>query len=359
MDERLAAGYAYDLPPALIAQEPAARRDGARLLVVRDDALEDRTVEALPRLLRVDDLLVLNETRVIPARLFARRESGGRIEILLLHPAGSVGYDPRAASWIALLRPAKRVRKEERLELLSRTGRSAGSAFVVAVREHGARELRFELDLPFEQMLAHSGRLALPPYIHNESDEAQERYQTVFARVPGSVAAPTAGLHLSEELLDTVAARGIEIVKLALDVGLGTFAPMQTERIDEHVMHAERYAISTHAVEAIERARSAGRRIVAIGTTVVRALEGNVAQHGALRAGEFETTLFITPGFRFRVVDAMMTNFHLPRSTLLVLVSAFAGRARILRAYRAAIERGYRFFSFGDAMLLEREGSAR
>ncbi|MHB8433792.1 MAG: tRNA preQ1(34) S-adenosylmethionine ribosyltransferase-isomerase QueA [Candidatus Tyrphobacter sp.] len=360
MDERLAACYEYDLPPALIAQEPAARREDARLLVVGDDALEDRTVAELPRLLRPGDLVVLNETRVLAARLYARRRSGGRVEILLLHPAGgSMRYDPNAASWIALVRPAKRVGEGERLELVSRGGDGAGAAVVVAALDHGVRELRFELDVPFEEMLGRVGRLALPPYIHNESDDAQERYQTVFARVPGSVAAPTASLHVTGRLLAALGAHGIEIVKLALDVGLGTFRPMQAQRIDEHVMHAERYTISPQSVQAIERARSSGRRVVAIGTTVVRALEGNVGEHGALCAGEFETALFITPGFRFRVVDAMMTNFHLPRSTLLVLVSAFAGRERILHAYRAAIERGYRFFSFGDAMLLERERSAR
>lgn len=359
MDERSVAAYDYDLPAGLIAQSPAERRDAARLMIVGDDALEDRIFAELPEILRPDDLLVLNETRVIKARLQAHRETGGRVEVLLLQPQGDRGYDPQASAWTALVRPAKRMRESERLSLHAHDGEALGSATVTRTLPGGLRELRFELALPFEELLERAGRLPLPPYIHNESDAAQARYQTVFARTPGSVAAPTAALHFTTELLDRLESRGIEIVKLCLDVGLGTFQPMRGERIDEHAMHAERYAISSDAVERITRARAAGRRIVAAGTTVVRALEGNAAEHGALVAEEGKTALFITPGFRFRVVDAMITNFHLPRSTLLVLVSAFAGRERVFRAYGAAIEGGYRFFSFGDAMFLCRAERSR
>ena len=355
MDERSITDYEYELPPALIAQEPATTRAAARLLVLAESgALEDRVFADLPALLRAGDLLVLNETRVIAARLRTRRESGGAVEMLLLHPAAAMRYDPHALSWNVLLRPAKRVREGERLAVLDREGATIATAEVTAVHEDGARDVRFVSDMPFEALLERAGRLPLPPYIHNDSDEAQARYQTVFARVPGSVAAPTAALHFTPGLLDALEARGVETTKITLDVGVGTFRPMQSERIDDHRMHAEQYALSQESVDRIESARAQGRRVVAVGTTVVRALEGNVAANGSLRAGEFATDLFITPGFAFRVVDAMITNFHLPRSTLLVLVSAFAGRERVLEAYRAAIERGYRFFSFGDAMLVSR-----
>lgn len=357
MDERFVAAFDYELPPSLIAQAPAVTRDSARLLVVGENgAFEDRIFSELPTLLRAGDLLVLNETRVIAARLRARRESGGAVEMLLLHPSGATRYDPRALSWIALLRPAKRIHDGEHLSVLDSSGATIAVAQVTAVQDDGAREVRFEGDLPFEKLLERAGRLPLPPYIHNDSDEAQARYQTVFARVPGSVAAPTAALHFTPEVLFALDAHGIEMTKLTLDVGVGTFRPMQSEYIDDHRMHAEHYALSQESVERIETARAQGRRVVAVGTTVVRALEGNVAANGSLRAGAFATDLFITPGFAFRVVDALITNFHLPRSTLLVLVSAFAGREHMLDAYRVAIERGYRFFSFGDAMLVSRRG---
>ncbi len=353
MDERLVAAYDYELPASLIAQEPAAHRDEARLMVLGRSGEEDRRFSDLPDLLEPGDLLVLNETRVIAARLHARRRSGGKVEILLLHPVGSARYDPQARSWRVLLRPAKRVHVSERLRLIDANDDAIGDAVVTATHSEGVGELRFELVADdFESYLAHAGRLALPPYIHNDSDEAQERYQTVFARVPGSIAAPTAALHFTRELFERLTASGIGMTKLTLDVGLGTFRPMQSMRLDEHEMHAEAYSITPQTLRRILETRAAGRRVVAVGTTVVRALEGNVVEHGALRAGEFTTSLFITPGFDFHVVDAMVTNFHLPRSTLLVLVSAFAGRERILRAYREAMERGYRFYSFGDAMLI-------
>ncbi len=313
-----------------------------------DEDVSHRIFSDLPDLFVAGDVLVLNETRVIAARVFGRRSrGGGRVELLLLHPAESMRYDPHATSWIALARPAKRLHAGEQIVF-----EELGSATITREFEDGLRELHFDLTLPFESFLERAGRLPLPPYIHNETDEAQRRYQTVFARIPGSVAAPTASLHFTPELLARVAERGVEIVRLVLDVGLGTFRPMKTVHLDEHAMHAERYAIPEAAASAIARAKHDGRHVVAAGTTVVRALEGNAARFGRTTAGEYETDIFIRPGFTFRVVDAMITNFHLPQSTLLVLVSAFAGRERILDAYDVAIEREYRFFSFGDAMFL-------
>jgi S-adenosylmethionine:tRNA ribosyltransferase-isomerase len=221
------------------------------------------------------------------------------------------------------------------------------------VHDDGVRDVEFALTVPFETFLERAGKLPLPPYIHNDSAEAQERYQTIFAREPGSVAAPTASLHFTERVLDEIRAKGVEIVKLVLDVGLGTFRPMQGETLDQHVMHSESFSIPERTVDAIGRAKRERRRVIAAGTTVMRALEGSAVKHGQLRAGEDETDIFITPGFHFRVVDAMITNFHLPQSTLLVLVSAFAGYDRIMRAYEEAIAREYRFFSFGDAMFID------
>jgi S-adenosylmethionine:tRNA ribosyltransferase-isomerase len=348
VDERSSAAYDYDLPTDRIAQSPSFQRDASRLMVLAGESVTHRWFRDLPLFLERGDLLVLNETRVIAARLIGTLLAAPRtIELLLLHPAESLRYDSAALRWIALARPARRLREGERVAFSA-----LGQATVTREFEQGLREIELELQIPFEEFLARAGRMPLPPYIHNDSLEAQARYQTVFARIPGSVAAPTASLHFTPELLERLERAGIEIARLTLDIGLGTFRPVRSERIEEHLMHAERYAIAPAAAQQIERARSEKRRVVAAGTTVVRALEGNVRRCGQVTAGEFTTDLFITPGFEFRVVDAMITNFHLPRSTLLILVSAFAGRARILRAYAQAIERGYRFYSFGDAMLI-------
>jgi S-adenosylmethionine:tRNA ribosyltransferase-isomerase len=321
------------------------------LLVLDGERQLHRRFRDLPDLLQTGDLLVLNETRVIAARLFGERIGKGdrksNVELLLLHPAGSMEYDPLARAWIALARPARRLRRGDRIAF-----GSFGEALVRDELEEGMRDIEFRLELPFEEFLERAGRMPLPPYIHNDSLQAQQRYQTVFARRPGSVAAPTASLHFTQALLGEIARRGVEIVCLSLNVGLGTFRPVSVESLDEHRMHEEAYAIEPAAAEAIVRALDGGRRIVAAGTTVVRALEGNYQSFGEIRAGVFETDLFIRPGFEFRVVGAMITNFHLPRSTLLMLVSAFGGRERILRAYAEAIELRYRFYSFGDAMFI-------
>ena len=318
------------------------------------DGIEHRRFYELPDLLAPGDVLVLNETRVIPARIFGERvPGGGSAELLLLHPAQSARYDPAAVRWIALARPGRRVRAGQRVSF-----GELGDAIVVAEFEKGRREIVLELRVSLPELLDRIGRMPLPPYVRNDSPEAQERYQTVFARVPGSVAAPTASLHFTPELLAELERRGVELVRISLDVGLGTFRPISRERIDEHAMHAEAYAIEPGAAEALERARRSGRRIVAAGTTVVRALEGNLRSNGLVAAGRYETDLFVTPGFDFGIVGGLITNFHLPRSTLLVLVSAFAGRRRVLDAYAQAALLRYRFYSFGDAMLVWRGAAA-
>ncbi|MBV8116633.1 MAG: tRNA preQ1(34) S-adenosylmethionine ribosyltransferase-isomerase QueA [Candidatus Eremiobacteraeota bacterium] len=348
--EDFASAYTFELPEELIAQHPAPTRDASRLMVVGEDAIEHHIFRDLPAFMREGDVLVLNETRVIAARIFGiRAGTGGSVEVLLLHPADSARYVPNATHWSALVRPAKRLRTGSIVEFGEH-----GTAEVVQEFDEGIRTLRFDTGLSFETFLERAGRLPLPPYIHNDSEEAQQRYQTVFAKEPGSVAAPTASLHFTPELLDTLRERGVEIVYLTLDVGLGTFRPMKGELLAEHTMHSETYVIPPHTAEALERAKTEQRRVIAAGTTVVRALEGNIQTHGRIVAGEGSTSIFIRPGFAFQAVDAMITNFHLPQSTLLVLVSAFAGRERILHAYHEAVTHSYRFFSFGDAMFLTR-----
>jgi S-adenosylmethionine:tRNA ribosyltransferase-isomerase len=307
----------------------------------------------LSNFLHHGDVLVLNETRVIPARLIGRRAgrdaNAAAAEFLLLHPAESLQYDATARRWIALARPARRLRVGERVTF----GRF-GDATVRQELAEGMREIELNLVVPFDEFLQSVGRMPLPPYIHNDSPEAQARYQTIFARVAGSVAAPTASLHFTPELVAAIERRGVEMVRITLDIGLGTFRPVTVESLEQHVMHAEAYEIAASSATVLENARRARRRIVAAGTTVVRALEGNLRTFGGIRAGRHTTDLFITPGFRFEIIDALITNFHLPRSTLLMLVSAFGGVERIRAAYAEAIERRYRFYSFGDAMLIAR-----
>jgi S-adenosylmethionine:tRNA ribosyltransferase-isomerase len=348
-DPRTTAAYDYEIPDALIAREPAARRDAARLLVVGPgDALEHRTFADFPALLRAGDVLAINETQVVRARLRAVRDGGGAAELLLLRPRASGAFDPAAREWLALVRPGRKLRAGARL----RAG-DAG-ATVVEVLADGPRVVRFDDGVDVGALLDAHGELPLPPYVGPGGAARAERYQTVFARVPGSVAAPTASLHFTHGVLDAIRARGVVVAPLVLDVGIGTFRPMTGASVDEHVMHAERYAIPAATAEAVAAAKRDGRRVIAAGTTVLRALEGAALGAGEVAAGEGETDLFVTPGFAFRVVDALLTNFHLPRSTLLLLVSAFAGYGRVRRAYQAAIEHRYRFFSFGDAMFVER-----
>lgn len=342
----LASDFDFELPPDCIAQQ-AAPRGESRLLVVADrtDRERHRSIADLPSLLGPKDLLVLNNTRVIPARLFARRESGGRIEILLVEKQAD-------AEWTALLKPAKRARPGSTLTL--------GPGLTVEVLsklDDGRHQLLFSE--PVEPHLHELGHVPLPPYIKRADEAAdRERYQTVYASVAGAIAAPTAGLHFTTELLDAVRDRGTRVVELTLHVGIGTFKPVTAELVHEHRMEPERFTLSGDLVDAINDTREAGGRVVAVGTTVVRALEGACAADGELCAGDSSTNIFITPGYDFQCVDALLTNFHLPRSTLLMLVSAFAGRRRVLAAYAEAIEAGYRFYSYGDAMFLERQPAA-
>ena len=314
-------------------------------------SIEHRQFSEFPSLLVSGDLLVLNETRVIRARLRgARLPGGGGAELLLLHPADSLAYDPQARRWRALVRPGQKLRAGRQIAI----GNDA-IATIESVVEGGARIVRFDASQSVGELLERYGEVPLPPYIGEAGRPYADGYQTVFARVPGSVAAPTASLHFTERTFADLAARKVELARIVLDVGLGTFRPIVEERLEAHPMHAERYEIPPESASAIARARAEGRRVVAAGTTVVRALEAAAAEGERVRAAAGETNLYITPGFRFRVIDAMLTNFHLPRSTLLVLVSAFAGYDAVRRAYEEAVRLGYRFFSFGDATFIERE----
>jgi S-adenosylmethionine:tRNA ribosyltransferase-isomerase len=352
-DPQLTASYDYDLPPDRIAKTPAEPADSAKLMVLgaNDGEIADRTFLDFPRCLRAGDVLVINETRVVRARLRGTREpGGGAAEIVLLRPADGGPYDPAAREWSALVKPGRKLREGARV----RFG-DAGACEVTAVHEDGTRVIRFGDGDALEAIMSAHGELPLPPYVGKGDAARAERYQTMFARVPGSVAAPTASLHFTPRVLDAIVARGVQIAPLVLDVGLGTFKPMETATIDEHAMHAERYDIPPSTAEVVNRAKADGRRVVAAGTTAMRALEASASVNGGrIAAGATETAIFITPGFAFAIVDALLTNFHLPASTLLVLVSAFAGYERMRAAYAHAIAHDYRFYSFGDAMFVER-----
>ena len=339
--------FHYELPEELIAQAPLPERSASRLLLVPpgDAALSsgefaDMGVRDLPSLLQPGDLLVFNDTRVIPARLFGNKATGGRVEILIERLLANnearaqlgVSKSPKPGSRIAL--------------------DAGGEAEVLARDDAGFWHLRFHLPEPLENWLLHAGRLPLPPYIQREpgADDA-ERYQTVFAKEVGAVAAPTAGLHFDDALLDALRARGIEFGHVTLHVGAGTFQPMRVDDIHEHRMHSEWINVGAELVQQVRRTRASGGRVVAIGTTVLRALESAMVD-GELQPFAGDTSIFIFPGYRIRSVDALLTNFHLPESTLLMLVSAFAGKERIVAAYEHAVRERYRFFSYGDAMLL-------
>ncbi len=367
------ADFDFDLPPELIAQQPLPERSASRLLHVRPDGLDDLHFTDLESQLAADDVLVFNDTRVIKARLFGRKASGGKVEILIeriLAPHEARG-ESHAESHAESIREADSAWALVRTSHAPRTGAEfmigAGAGEVRATvlgRHEDFFHLRFDRNLA--DTLDRFGHVPLPPYIARADSSADEdRYQTVYAKVAGAVAAPTAGLHFDPQLLARLRARGIAMLSLTLHVGAGTFQPVRAARLHDHVMHSERYSISPAAAEAINRARAEGRRIVAVGTTTLRALESAAAATmpttpseatgaGSVAAGDGETRLFITPGYRFRIVDRLLTNFHLPRSTLLMLVYAFAGKERMRAAYAHAIRERYRFFSYGDASLLER-----
>jgi S-adenosylmethionine:tRNA ribosyltransferase-isomerase len=339
--------YEYVLPADRIARYPAHERDESRLLVVprRAGAFRHLVFRDLPELLRPDDVLVVNESRVIPARLLGRKPTGAPSEVLLLRPTEDASAtDPR--TWEALVRPGGKLKPGRRVIVADDL-----EVAIVDSTTQGSRIVRLDSPLPAWEAIERYGHVPLPPYLERE-DEAidRERYQTVFARVPGSVAAPTAGLHFTPELLAAIEARGVRRVAVTLDVGVGTFRPVEHDDPAAHEMHGEPWVIESAAAAAINEARAAGGRCWAVGTTVVRALESAVDDGGLVRAGAGTTRLFIRPPHRFRAVDALVTNFHLPRSTLLMLVAAFAGYERVLEAYRVAVEEGYRFYSYGDAM---------
>ncbi|HJO04248.1 MAG TPA: tRNA preQ1(34) S-adenosylmethionine ribosyltransferase-isomerase QueA [Acidobacteriota bacterium] len=360
------AEFDYELPPERIAQQPADLRDHSRLMVLRaaraagavSDAslgdagprnreLEHRRFYELPEILAPGDLLVVNNARVAPARLDATRATGGGVELLMLAPA-SLG----SVRWRALARPARRVRVGSTLRLSDGTPLD-----VVAAGPAGERTIEAPAGTDLEVLMNRLGRMPLPPYIHADGSAARgqldlERYQTVYAAVPGAVAAPTAGLHFTPGLMVALRERGIEVASVTLRVGAGTFRPITTDRIDDHVMSSEGYEIPAEAADAVNRARAERRRVVAVGTTSVRTLEHAADTDGIVVPGTGTADLYVRPGYRFRVVDAMITNFHLPRSTPLMMVAALVGRARLLDAYSAANEHGYRFYSYGDAMLL-------
>ncbi|MDQ2779493.1 MAG: tRNA preQ1(34) S-adenosylmethionine ribosyltransferase-isomerase QueA [Pseudomonadota bacterium] len=343
MPEFTVADFDYVLPPELIAQQPARERTGSRLLDGRGSVPADRRFSELPWLLRAGDLLVVNDTRVIHARLLGQKPTGGAVEALVerVLPNHEV---------LAHLRASKSPRAGSIVRF--------GDAFdAVVLGRAGPDDALFHLRLPDDPfvLMQRHGQVPLPPYItESNAAEDERRYQTVFAAKPGAVAAPTASLHFDEALLDEIAQRGVRRVSVTLHVGAGTFQPVRSERIAEHRMHSEWIDVGAETVAAIEATRAAGGRIVAAGTTTLRALESAAHQNGAgrLQPMQGETDIFITPGFEFRVVDLLLTNFHLPRSTLLMLVSAFAGHARIQALYRHAVESRYRFFSYGDAMLI-------
>lgn len=341
------ADFDYPLPEELIASRPADRRDASRLLVLQrgSGSVEHRRFPDLVEYLAPGDALVLNDTRVFPARLLGRKPTGARAEVLLLRPLPG---EDGGRTWQALVRPGGKLKPGRQVEV--------ADGFRVCIEESlgdGSRRVVLEGTGDPWDLVERHGRVPLPPYIRRESDEAdRERYQTVYARQRGSVAAPTAGLHFTPELLERVEAAGASVARVTLHVGVGTFRPVDAERVEEHSMHRERFCVTEDAARTLNRVRRAGGRVWAVGTTTARTLETTVDRSGAFRAASGWTDLFIRPPFTFRALDGLLTNFHLPRSSLLMLVAALAGRERVLSAYREAIERRYRFFSYGDAMLV-------
>ena len=335
--------FSYELPERLIAQNPIERRDLSRLLVLnrKRDTLEHKHFKDLPDFLEAGDCLVINNTKVIPARLLGEKEkTGGKIEFVLLKRL-------EKDTWEVILKPGKIAKPGSRFVF----GKGLLKAEILEIVEEGNRIVKFYYEGVFVEILDKVGIMPLPPYIH-ASLEDRERYQTIYSRIDGSAAAPTAGLHFTPEVFERLAQKGVKIAEATLHVGLGTFRPVKTENILEHHMHKEAYSITSEACKIINQAKEDGKRVVAVGTTSVRVLETSSDQSGRVLPGNGDTDIFIYPGYQFKVVDALVTNFHLPESTLIMLVSAFAGKDRIMQAYHEAIKEEYRFFSFGDAMLI-------
>ena len=334
--------FMYDLPEELIAQTPIEPRDHSRLMVIPKDggAIQHRHFYDLPEYLRPGDALVINETRVIPARLLGERQNGGAAEILLLKQVG-----PKR--WETLVKPGRRLKVGAQVKF----GDGRLTAEIVGDTDAGGRIVDFYCEGTLEAALDELGEMPLPPYIH-EKLEDRERYQTVYAKSEGSAAAPTAGLHFTPELMEKIREMGVEIIPVLLHVGLGTFRPVKAEDVEDHVMHSEYYEVTEEAAARIDAVRKNGGRIIAVGTTSVRTLESAAAAKGVLAPGSGWTNIFIKPGYEFKIVDGLVTNFHLPGSTLVMLVSALLGRERTLAAYEEAVRERYRFFSFGDATLI-------
>ena len=333
--------FYYDLPEELIAQTPAEPRDSSRLLVYdrQNDRVEHRIFRDIKNYLRAGDVLVINNTKVLPARLYAHTAHGGRVEVLLLKRRD-------LTEWEVLVKPGKKAKVGTELvvsEELSLTVRDR--------TETGERIVRFHYDGVFEDILSRVGSMPLPPYIHEKLKD-KDRYQTVYCKTDGSAAAPTAGLHFTKELLQEIRDMGVQVAEVLLHVGLGTFRPVKEEDLTHHVMHSEYYCVSQEAADIVNAAKREGRRVIAVGTTSVRTLETVADENGFLRPCSGDTSIFIYPPYKFKCVDALITNFHLPESTLIMLVSAFMGREQCLSLYREAVGKGYRFFSFGDAMLI-------
>ena len=339
------ADFDFDLPEELIAQTPLEKRDASRLLVVDKEtgAFSDQHFDQIIDQLQPGDALVMNNTRVLPARLYGiKPETGGHVELLLLK-------NTQGDDWEVLAKPAKRLRVDAQISF----GDGRLTATVVEELDHGGRIVRFGYEGIFLEVLESLGEMPLPPYIHEKLAD-RERYQTVYAKENGSAAAPTAGLHFTEELLEQIAAKGVKLVYLTLHVGLGTFRPVSVDSLDDHEMHSEFYSLSEEAAQTLRQVKANGGRVIAVGTTSIRTLEtiGSKFQ-GQIQADSGWTNIFIKPGYEWKVVDAFSTNFHLPKSTLVMLVSAFAGRSLTLEAYEHAIAERYRFFSFGDAMFIK------
>ncbi len=337
--------FTFLLPQELIARHPPEKRDGSRLMLLdrSSESVSEDTFSNLQKYLRPGDLLVLNDTRVIPARLFGHKQTGGRVEIFLLHRER--GSDER---WECLVKSSKSLHEGQDIQL-----ESGMTATVISRSASGNWLIRFSGNELFSLWLEREGHIPLPPYLQREDClEDRERYQTVVAREPGAVAAPTAGLHFTHELLNRLALSGVETAFLTLHTGLGTFQPVRVEHVEEHQIHTERYVIPPETAEAIARTKAAGGRVIAVGTTSARTLEYSAQQFGHVAAGCGEADIFIYPGYCFKVIDALITNFHLPESTLLMLVSAFAGQQFVLEAYREAVSRKFRFYSYGDAMFI-------
>ena len=343
MEELLKSDFYFDLPEEMIAQDPLADRSGSRMLMLdkTDGRIEHHIFKEIVDYLRPGDCLVLNNTKVLPARLSGRRENtGGAIEVLLLKRKGD-------DVWETLVKPGRKAKPGTRILF----GDGCLQAEVLDVVEEGNRLIRFSYEGIFEEVLDRLGEMPLPPYITHKLQD-KNRYQTVYARYEGSAAAPTAGMHFTKELLQKIADKGVDIAYVTLHVGLGTFRPVKADNILEHHMHAEYYQVTEEAAEKINRAKASGGRVICVGTTSCRTVESAAGDDGTLKAGCGNTEIFIYPGYRFKVLDCLITNFHLPESTLVMLVSALAGREQVLHAYEEAIRLKYRFFSFGDAMFL-------